>query len=263
LNDSHQRKVQGTHYLAVVTFLAFVCTSLSPLANAGIRAPGKYSGVVIYDRWGGCILFSGVYLMYISEAVKDQLRPYAGEAVEIDALAVVQPTNPGDGLIRKLKVLGPAGPNKTPFTFDGIKLDAQPKAVVGSRMGVELTIANENDTPARIDSSQLGFVLLSERVEGATSPSDGPSTAVITRANVFYGKGTWEFGVGGKVYSYSYFIADDARLPQTFELPPHESRRTQIAFQLPAGHYQFWAGYGGGVHEAKSVVSNPVSIDLW
>jgi hypothetical protein len=128
-----------------------------------MRAPGKYIGVVIYDPWGGCILFSGVYLMYISEAVKDQLRPYAGEAVEIDALAVVQPTNPGDGLIRKLKVLGPARPNKTPFTFDGIKLVAQPKAVVGSRMGVELTIASENDTPARIDSSQLGFVLLSSR----------------------------------------------------------------------------------------------------
>jgi len=64
------------------------------------------------------------------------------------------------------------------FPFDGIKLDAQPQAVVGSRMGVELTIANENDTPARIHSSQLGFVLLTERFEGATSPSDGPSTAV-------------------------------------------------------------------------------------
>ena len=48
--------------MAVVSFLTFVCTSLSPFANAGIRAPGKYSGVVIYDRWGGCILFGGVYL---------------------------------------------------------------------------------------------------------------------------------------------------------------------------------------------------------
>jgi hypothetical protein len=63
LNDSHHRTVQGTHCLVVVSFLAFVCTSLSPLADAGIRATGKYSGVVIYDRWGGCILFSGVYLM--------------------------------------------------------------------------------------------------------------------------------------------------------------------------------------------------------
>ena len=35
-----------------------------------------------------------------------------------------------------------------------------------------------------------------------------------------------------------------------------------IAFELPAGHYQFFAGYGGGVHESKSIVSNPVSLDL-
>jgi hypothetical protein len=254
--------MQGPHYLTAVCFLAFVCASLSPLSNAGIRGPGKYSGVVIFDRWGGCILFSGVYLMYVSEAVKDQLRPYEGQAVEIDAIEVAQPTNPGDGLIRKLKVLGVAGPNRTPFTFDEIKLDAQPKAVVGSRMGVELTLTNENDTPARIDSSQLGFALLSERIAGATSPSDGPSVAVITRTNVFYGKGTWVVGANDKEYSYSYFVADEARLPQTFELQPHESRSTQIAFQLPAGHYQFLAGYGGGVHEAKSIVSNPVSIDL-
>jgi|HubBroStandDraft_2_1064218.scaffolds.fasta_scaffold00535_14 hypothetical protein len=33
------------------------------------------------------------------------------------------------------------------------------------------------------------------------------------------GMGTWEFGVRGKIHSCSYFIADDARLPQTFELP--------------------------------------------
>jgi hypothetical protein len=30
---------------------------------------------------------------------------------------------------------------------------------------------------------------------------------MITRTNVFYGKGTWEFGLGGKAYFYSYFIA--------------------------------------------------------
>jgi hypothetical protein len=36
-----------------------------------------------------------------------------------------------------------------------------------------------------------------------------------------------------------------------------------MTFQLPAGHYQFFAGYGGGVHESKSIVSNPVSIERW
>jgi hypothetical protein len=202
--------------------------------------------------------------MYISETVRDQLRPYDGQAIELDALEVIQPTNPGDGLIRKLKVLGPAPPNNSPFTFDGIKLNAQPVAAEGVRSAIELTVTNEGDTPAKIDSSQIGFVVLSERIAGVPTPSHGPSTAVITRSNVFTGKGTWELGIGEKVYSYSYMIPDGLRLPQSFELAPHTSGSTQLRFDLPApGHYQFFAGYGGGVHESKLNVSNPVSIELW
>ena len=237
--------------------------SLTTQATAGLRGPGKYSGVVIFDRWGGCILFSGVYLMYISEAVKDQLRPYEGQAIEVDALEVMQPTNPGDGLIRKLKVLGPAPENTRPFAFDDIKLNAQPIAAGGSRAAIELTITNAGDTAARIDGFEIGFVLLSERIAGASTPSDGPSTAVITRAEVFTGKGTWKLGTSDKIYSYSYHIADSLRFPESFELAPHKSLSTTIRFELPAGHYQFFAGYGGGVHESRSNVSNPVSIELW
>jgi hypothetical protein len=241
--------------LVGMCLLVSLIVSLCVLAHAGLRGPGKYSGVVLFDRWGGCILFSGVYLMYVSEAVKGQLRAYDGQAIEIDALSVVQPTDPGDGLIRTLRVLGPARPSTRPFTFEGIKLEAQPKAIADSRMGVELTITNENE--------ELGFALLSPRVVGATTPSDGPSTAVITRTNLFYGKGTWALGTGHESQGYSYFVTDDTRLPQTLSLQPHESRNVLLAFRLPAGHYQFFAGYGGGVHEAKLTVSNPVSIDLW
>jgi len=251
------------HRLVTVCLLASLSVSLCTPANAGIRGPGKYSGVVIFDRWDGCILFSGVYLMYVSERVKDQLRSYDGQAIELDALEVTQPTNPGDGLIQKLKVLGPAPPSKSPFTFGSIKLNAQPVAVEDVRAAIELTVTNENDTPANIDSSQIGFVLLSEKVAGALTPSDGPSTAVITRSNVFIGKGKWGLGTGEKVYSYTYMIPDSLRFPQSFKLAPHTSRSTQIRFELPTGHYQFFAGYGGGVHESKLNVSNPVSIELW
>lgn len=117
--------------------------------------------MVIFDRWGGCILFSGVYLMYISESTKEKLRDYEGQAIEVDALKVNQPMNPGDGLIRELKVLGPA---KAPvgYTVEGIKLDAQPKAIPGSRMGVELTITNQTERPAIILSSRIGFAVIYE-----------------------------------------------------------------------------------------------------
>jgi hypothetical protein len=51
------------------TFCAGVlaAVALAPMLVAGIRGPGKYHGVVFYDRWDNCYLFSGVYLMYISE----------------------------------------------------------------------------------------------------------------------------------------------------------------------------------------------------
>src|SRR5215469_3796731 len=116
----------GKIRIATACFVAILIVWFTTAAIGGIRGPGKYSGVVIFDRWGGCILFSGVYLMYVSDSVKDQLREYEGQAIEIDALEVNQPTNPGDGLIRHLKILGPAESKQAWYTVEGISLDAQP-----------------------------------------------------------------------------------------------------------------------------------------
>src|SRR5437870_9088382 len=97
--DASSRRAWSRLWVALATLLLF-----SGPSSAGIRGPGKYSGVVFFDRWDGCILFSSVYLMYISEAVKDDLRSYGGQAIQIDALDVLQHVNPGDGLIRKFKL---------------------------------------------------------------------------------------------------------------------------------------------------------------
>ncbi len=75
----------------------------APLCGAGRRGPGKYCGVAVFDRWDGCTLYSGVYLMYVSEKTKESLRKYAGQAVQIDAKEVYQPINPGDGRIGKFE----------------------------------------------------------------------------------------------------------------------------------------------------------------
>ena len=243
--------------------LIFLCISLNPWLEAGLRGTGKYSGVVIFDRWGGCILFSGIYLMYISEETKEQLRSYDGQAIEIDALDVFQPSNPGDGLIRRLNVLGPAEAKQHWYTLEGIRLEAQPLAVDVPHVTVLLTLTNEGNTDAKIDSSQIGFALLAQRPDNnPLSPSDGPSNAVITRVSAVSGGGRWQMGIDDKVYSYSLVIADPDMLPRSFDLAPNKSRSTKITFMLPSGHYQFFAGYGGGVHEEKLVVSNPVSIDF-
>src|SRR5712672_3470093 len=64
--------------------------------HAGLRGPGKYCGVVVFDRWDTCFLLSGHFITYISDSVKNQLRPYEGKAMQIDALEVSQLQNLGD-----------------------------------------------------------------------------------------------------------------------------------------------------------------------
>ena len=90
--------------IAVVWFvLLFV-----GLASGHIYPPGKYNGIVIFDRWDGCYLYSGNDLMPVSEKVKESLRACDGKAVSIDAEQIEQRINPGVALIKELKVLGPA-----------------------------------------------------------------------------------------------------------------------------------------------------------
>lgn len=73
---------------------------------SALRAGVKISAQVQID-FGirGCAR-SGSYVMYISGDQKERLRRYAGVAVQIDATAVQQPINPGDGLIREFEFLG-------------------------------------------------------------------------------------------------------------------------------------------------------------
>jgi hypothetical protein len=97
--------------LCVVLICALACSFILT-AQAGIRGPGKYCGVIVFDRWDTCFLLSGHFITYVSNAVKNPLRPYKGTAMQVDASDVFQPMNPGDALIRKYEIIGPDGGGK-------------------------------------------------------------------------------------------------------------------------------------------------------
>jgi len=63
---------------------------------------------------------------------------------------------------------------------------------------------------------------------------------------------------GGKSYSWSL----EERIPDTVSLRPGEEYFATISFDLPPGDYDFLVGYGGGVHESESLVSNLVAFDV-
>ena len=93
--------------ILLIAFLGPMRTVAEP------RSPGSYQGTVVFDRWDGCYLYSGVYLHYVAEKVKGPLRPHSGKLVQLDVTDIRQPINPGDGRITSYSLSG-AGRPRTP-----------------------------------------------------------------------------------------------------------------------------------------------------
>jgi hypothetical protein len=240
---------------------------------AGIRGPGKYSGVMIFDRWNGCTLYSGVYVMYISEEIKEKLRPYANEVVEINATDVFQPMNPGDGLIKAFDSVGPLWtPSKPPpdAWLEGVQLKNLIACKEGQKPAVLMQIINTRQKSVDIQTEELAPTLLMKQTtatKGAFTPSDGPSVALITRQAFWVGgypggESRWQGGGARHATEYKWTIGEENALPQTFQLQPGEKKRIKITFDLPSGEYEFLTGYGGGVHAGRCLAGNCVAFDV-
>jgi hypothetical protein len=257
--------------LKAALIASLVSTLLTVAAVGGIRGPGKYSGVVIFDRWDGCYLYGGAYLMEVSEKVKEMLRPFAGQAMLIDAKEVFQPMNPGDGLITKLQVLGPAPePVATgfgrPSMLEGLSLTVT--ASFGQDDGDELILRlrNTSDRGREIDTNGLAPTLLAKK-QGLEcfDPSDGPSYAAVTRTNINFMHShpvASSCLVNGRGRSANMSLLPGVAISARFHLDPGQDIEVPLRFQLSAGEYQFLAGYGGGVHETRALASNLISFDI-
>jgi hypothetical protein len=257
----------------------FRAALIAPLISAvftvtgycGIRKAGKYSGVVIFDRWDGCHLYSGAYLMEVSEKVKEALRPFSGQAMSIDAKDVEQPMNPGDGLITRLEVLGPApdpispGFGRPPIV-EGLSLRviSDFREQGGYELIVELR--NTGDRRREIDTTNLAPTLLAKK-QGLEcfTPSDGPSYAAVTRTNIDF-LHSHPAGdsclIDGKGRTTNLWLLPGVAISPRFDLNPGQSIEVPLRFELSAGEYQFLAGYGGGVHEARVLASDLLSFDV-
>lgn len=247
---------------ALASILVVFITSVENIsAYAGLRGPGKYCGVVFFDRWDSCLLLSGPYITYISENVKEKLRPFAGMAIQVDASDVFQPMNPGDALIRKYEILGPAPDTHHWVVLDGLELTAEADFSLHALPGFLIEIRNVGSATAKLASSEIGPVLMGSGPASPFRVSDGLSEAVITRANLL-NSSSREFIVDGMRRSASYVIDSKTRPPEVFELKPSETMKARITINVPPGQYQFIFGYGGGVHEEKSLASNSISFQI-
>ena len=255
--------------------LSVLTVGLAPCSFAGIRGPGKYNGVVVFDRWDGCHLYSGVYDMEVSEKVKEVLRPYNGQAVLVDAKEVWQPMNPGDGLITKLEVLGPAeepstktGGNAPPL-LDGLVLTAAPNFPKGGRDEFVISLRNTGPAPREIDMGALGPTLFAKKTANGCqqlmgSPSDGPSYAAATRTSIpfLYSGGANSCGSGEEQIRIRLFLEPGLVFAERRSLAPGEAVEVPIRFELTPGEYEFVAGYGGAVHASRLLASSRYGFDV-
>jgi hypothetical protein len=251
-------------------FLSCLVASIvcSLASVGGERGPGKYCGVVVFDRWDGCILYSGVYVMYVSENVKESLRRYAGNAVQIHATEVYQPINPGDGRIEKLEYLGAPPTGKRNWVdLEGIRLSTSANAPPSGKAAATITIENTGRTPVKLFRQELALTLLMKRSSSDQKSflvSDGPSFALITRQSFQIGGSEPRWKGEGITNNgpYEWTIGEENSLPHEFTLKPNERKEVIVYFDLPDGQYDFLCGYGGGVHEGKCVASNLSAFDI-
>jgi hypothetical protein len=245
--------------LPIVICLIFTAS----FTQAGIRAPGKYCGVVVFDRWDGCTLYSGVYVMYISEGEKEKLREHAGQFVQIDAKEVSQPINPGDGLITDLEYLNsePRGTSNWKASASELALRAEPDFKDGEKPSIIITLTNQSEEDVRVFGSDLAPTLLMKD-PADHFVADGPSYALLTRNSFIVGGSEARTNGSGFTQDGAYSWQIDEAVPVSFDLAPEEEIRVRITFDMPPGEYEFLAGYGGDVHEEECLASNRVAFNV-
>lgn len=248
-------RIQILGLVLVVTILtAGVCMG-------GMIGPGRHSGIVIFDRWDDCILYQGVYVMYVSKAVKDQLRAEAGKAVTLDAPKVFQPVNPGDALIEEFDVV-PAADAEHGEPRSHLSLSTRADFEKGQRPAFVIQVQNLGASPEPLRFDSLAPTLLGEKAGLVDfGPSDGGSIAVVTRQSFWRGgiqKANLE---GGGTWKWK--VTKPAELPQYITLQPQERFEISLSFDLPEGRYDFLAGYmGSSVQGGPYVASRLIAFDV-
>jgi hypothetical protein len=226
----------------------------------GLAKARKYSGVVIFDRWDMCFLLSGGYISYVADSVKSELRPYRGKAMQVDASQVVQFENPGDAVILKYTIIGSAPDNRRGPVTDGLVLSTLSDFDSHGTPTFTIKIGNEGSSTIEIDSSEIGPTLMGSTRSVMAMTSDIHSAAWNRRGSLVDAS-AWSSTVDGVNISATYII-EPPLLPRRFDLRSNSSIEARITLKVSPGQYQFMVGYGGGVHEEKSIASNAISFEL-
>ncbi len=114
--------------------------------SADIVSPGDYSGYFFVDRWGQAVLNRGTSYTFVSDAIVAKLRKYEGKPIKLKVTKILQPMNPGAGMITEAEE--PTRPT-SPLENLQVKLEAKKTKVVHGR-GIEIAISIKNPSKETI-----------------------------------------------------------------------------------------------------------------
>lgn len=247
-----------TRFIPILCLLAslFVAT-----ASAYLFGPGKYSGVVVFDRWGTCYLMSGPYVNYVASEVKSELLSYNGRAIEVDASKVdAFGFVDSDPMIRKYKIIGPA-PAPKRNQLDGLRLVAVQTFGQLSKPQFLIEFLNNGKFPIRLDRDEIGILLFEPAKPGRNNSYDG-SNLLISRSGIDPGSHISSQQIDGLKTAWGYIVDPNTRPPSLFSIAPGQSIKTLIRFKVEPGPYQFMFAYGGAVSSEASLVSNAIFFEV-
>jgi hypothetical protein len=230
---------------------------------AGEGGADKYTGVVIFDRWGGCMLNSGIYVMYISETVKAKLKNLAGKCIEVDAIEIEKgDVDDEDDQIKKLTVLGPAPPAEAWVSAEGLKLVVAPAFEDGHAPEFTIRVENVSQKPIALDMDLLGPTVLGKQVHEHFSPSpDGPSEAIVTRQSFWTRPGD-KPRLKSKGENWAWTVTQPLTYEERTTIQPEKAFEARISLELPAGEYEFLVGYGGSFDNGRCIASKLIAFDV-
>ena len=122
---------------------------------------------------------------------------------------------------------------------------------------------NTSEEPRKLDMASLALTLLTTKPHGNGSyfiPSDSPSYAALTRQN-FWISDDGPRMRGGNA-TYHWIVKSPETLNRHLTLKPDDTFEIHLAFpSLPAGEYEFLAGYGG-MSRNPAIASNLLGFDV-
>lgn len=234
-------------------------------SQAEPRRPGHYSGVVFFDRWDSCILCNGGYIHYISEAVKEPLRSLNRSETTLLATKVLQPINPGDGLIQEYLLDHLPPPETIDPAGEGLRSQNSLSTDESGSIVLTMTLTNTSSEEKTVFARQLSPTLLTtfDPANRGFIPADGRSHAIVTRYTaeslLQSQSGIWFSGVSGR---NAQIKSDDRPLEVRNSLLPGHEIFLSMKSRLPDGEYQFFSSYSASHSHATVLQGNPISFDV-